>query len=355
MLLEVVSKALFAFVVLALPLVFFSEIFRVIVFQIAIILASVLYLLTIKRWSWPPLSVLGLIGLTMIQLVLIPESRQIFGYPLRLQGVFFLWHLLALFIIFRGYSLQSLPKIWILASLATLFGSIFVFPFNQAGRATGLLGEPNALAAVAIFLWPLVFYKQNRIVQLAGLGLCGGIIFFTASWSALVALTLQLLVLILLKLRWRISRVATVCLFLYLLSFSLPFLEQESTWESRQGIWQLAWQAGWKAPLIGYGFGRGLPVIHDEARQQQSPLSYEVVDSSHNLFLDYWLQGGAIGLGLLVLLCIQAVTRAVKNKDSLTFSLLLGLMTVLTFNPLSVVTLAQFWLLLGSGQSSGRR
>jgi O-antigen ligase len=73
------------------------------------------------------------------------------------------------------------------------------------------------------------------------------------------------------------------------------------------------------------------------------------VDSSHNFILDWWVQGGFIGLGILLLLLFDAFKSFIRKKEKVYIVLLLGIVSVMSFNPMSVVTLVAFWWIVGLG------
>lgn len=304
-----------------------------------------------KCLSFPKWLVLGLFLLSLTNLLLFNRPTIFFGNQFRLQGVFTFWCLL-LFSWFSGQIRSSkVPVIWPVLSLGGLVLSVFLWGQDVNSRAVGSLGEANALAGTAVFLWPFIFFKdysfKKLVVFLATIATLA-LIFLSGSRSGLVAFVLEALTLFLIKtLRVNLWWVAGVTLVFFLASLSLPLFDRARMFESRTEVWQTALLAGLESPVIGQGFGKieyALPVA---AQKLSNNLRFQYVDSAHNIFLDYWVEGGVIGLVILVTLVFLALRKFVREKKGLELVLLLGLLEVLSFNPASIVVLIYFWWLIG--------
>lgn len=286
--------------------------------------------------------------LTAYHLITTNSPNLLFGNPIRLQGTFLLWHLLALCTV---SSLMPLPKIKNIIPVVSLILTLFLaiaLEQNISGRAVGTLGEPNALAATAIFLW--VFIQKNNLLKTMSLAVTLVIIYLSKSQSAIAAVFLQLLMLTNIKF-FGLSRKLIVLIFILLaLSFSLPFY-QESLYENREKIWKVSLFAGFYNPIAGAGFGNSQQQIEKAAKYLNSPIRLNNVDSSHNFLLDWWIQGGIIGLALIIFLSVSAVFLMVKKRLVKELVALAGIITIMSFNPASVVTLVAFWWLIGQGFS----
>ena len=70
----------------------------------------------------------------------------------------------------------------------------------------------------------------------------------------------------------------------------------------RPAIWKTAWDLVGEAPWLGHGFGREIRAA-DFSALAPDP-SYPEIRHAHNVFLDQWLQLGAIGLGAFVLVLV---------------------------------------------------
>jgi len=78
-------------------------------------------------------------------------------------------------------------------------------------------------------------------------------------------------------------------------------------------------------------------------------IQYVNVDSAHNLFLDFWIQGGILGVGLLVGFLGFGVIGLMRGEQVVLLVSLLGVLTSMLFNPASIVSLVHFWFLIGQG------
>ena len=251
------------------------------------------------------------------------------GSPFRLQGgiltVFLLvWAKLA------EKAKKEIPELWAGLGLVGLVIMTAIFGFNEAGRAVGPMGEPNALAAAGLFLWPWLKGKKRW----AGVVLASWLIWMTKSESGLVGLVVELMVL---------NKFFRVGLVVFILSLGLPFLKKPVIFEDRTEVWKTAVQAGLMRPVLGWGMGKVEIGIQAAALKLQNNIRWQSVDSAHNLFLDWWVQGGIVGVGLMGI----AVYRMFKDKKTRTVAM--GVLVVMSFNPASVVTLAAFWWLVGRG------
>jgi len=294
---------------------------------------------------------------TIIQLLLPGHSTSFFGNVFRLQGVYMLWHLMLFAILSSTLSHKEIPKLVPRLSIMLLFLSIFLFGTNDAGRVIGTLGEPNALSAVAAFLFPMLFYSSKRQQRFIFAILTALIVFFSGSRSGLLAISIEAIFLLLYyKMGWSLKKVLIIPLVLLTLSLFLPFTKQnltfENRYENRAEIWQTAWAAGLEKPFFGWGFGNISLALQDTSLDLSNNLRYQFVDSAHNVFFDWFVQGGIIGAALIITLTTYSFVRLIKRKQIIELAILLGLLAVLSFNPTSVVTLLQFWWLIGQAMSS---
>lgn len=357
-------KYLTAFLLLGLPLVvlpFGVSYFEVPKVLLAEGLIDILLIWTIFRkdfslriYNKQLLALIFLVFIiSLIHLVFLPTPTTLFGNPFRLQGIFLLWHLMIWSIISSKVSLKEIPDRLFGVSLLILLAGTLLLGNNESGRAIGTLGEPNFLAATAVFLWPLVWFKAGQLAvpaRIACLLSVGIIIFLTGSKSGLLALSLQLLLLAL----WRIKllsvgKTVVVGLSLLALTLALPILEGGQTYEDRSEIWLTALAAGFEKPILGSGFGNIEQAIKQTSVTLRNNIQYQYIDSSHNLILDWWVQAGFLGLVILGLLLFDAFKGFVRQGRQLELVCLLGLLTTMLFNPVSVVNLIAFWWLIGRG------
>lgn len=285
------------------------------------------------------------------QLIFNPHGA-FFGNAFRLQGQFLFWHLL-LFSILTSH-ISKFPKIAPLFSFVGLFLGTLILGVRD-GRAFGTLGEPNALAATALFIFAFVFWSQSKsMMRIMAFVIALTIILLSGSRAGLVGFSIEIIFIFLTQfVKLAIFKSSAVCFYLILLSLTLPFFQSSGWFENRSQIWQIAFNAGFTSPIIGHGFGNIQKIIHDSAILQNSPVQYLIVDSAHNFLLDFWLQGGLVGIISILILIFLSLQHFIRHKRLLELTAFLGLMTAMLFNPVSVVNLLAFWWLIGQGFDIG--
>lgn len=297
-------------------------------------------------------------GLSIVHLVMNPTISTLFGNAIRLQGVFFLWHLLLLAYIASKTSLK-IPALVPLFSLFSLLLAAVFMNANDTNRYVGTFGEPNSLAAAAIFIWPFVFIKNaNRTLKIASLSLTVLLLFATKSESAYLAFFIQIIMLlpqVIPKIKQPIAFIAAA--FVFIFGMTVPFiarsvtidnrlLNQTTTFENRAEIWRISTEAGAKNPIIGHGFDHTLDAIHVYPNTFSKN---QILDSSHNMFLDWWVQAGLIGFAAFIFLIIASLKLLAAKKMHAHLISFAGILTALSFNPASAASLIALWWLIGQG------
>lgn len=356
---------LIAFVLFILPLIYIPfiplgfETPKVIIFETLVELICITMIMQ-NKLSRPTsrffvVCFAGVILLSFYSLLFHFSSTSLFQNPIRMQGIFLLWH----FVFWAYFSAYIVPPVSFsflpLISLGVLFLSALFLHEPVSYRSVGLLGEPNALASVAVFLFPWILFSKSVFTKKKNILFLGfaiistlGIVFLSGSRSGLVAIGIEMIVWILTKNKLFTPKIILMIgVSIIVLSLLLPFNKQQSSWEDRGTIWKIAIQAGALHPFLGWGFGNITQALHQTASNVQSPLTYVYVDSSHNIFLDWWIQGGIVGFGILVSFIIYAFKSFLQKNDGFGITLLLGLITVVSFNPASIATLVAFWWLIG--------
>ena len=304
-----------------------------------------------------PFYLLILIG--AFQLLIHQTSTSFLGNAFRGQGELLLW-ILALFAVTVSASQSRLlPRFAIPVLLfLQLIASIFIEA--KEGRAIGTLGEPNALAAFAIFVWPFVLRGNQETVHgnqknifrfvfpALSIALTVLLIIFSGSRSGFVALGIQLVFLFTSRFI-SLTKATIIALLLLLLSLLPPILDTQTLYENRGEIWRTALYAGYEHPVLGWGFGNTEVAFKDYNQKLYNNLRGYYVDSSHNFVLDWWVQGGIVGLAVLLILMFDSFKGYIYSGNRQRLVLLLGVIAVMSFNPVSVVTLVQFWWLISSG------
>lgn len=291
---------------------------------------------------------LGLIALSLIHLLFFNQPTTFFGNSFRLQGVFLMWNLIILSLISSQFKLKKLSSyIFFGLILFELLASLAISP-NLNNRAIGTLGEPNALAAFLIFLWPFLLFNSKKSLKIIGSLLVLALVILTGSRSGLIGFGIEMIFFGLIRFsKLKLNLVVLLSFALIIFSSALPFLEGFKVYESRKEIWQTALTAGTIYPVFGWGFGNTQIALNQTAKILGNNVQYQFVDSSHNFLLDFWLQAGTIGFALMILLILQVIQNFVKQKKVLETMALLGVITVMLFNPVSIVTLIAFWWLVG--------
>src|SRR5581483_8960777 len=128
-----------------------------------------------------------------------------------------------------------------------------------------------------------------------------------------------------------------------------PFIENKGPFENRGEVWKTAFLSGLEAPLVGHGFGNVEKALKETSMRIGNNIRFQYVDSSHNILLDYWTEGGILGLGLLLIFLFLSFREYIQHHEKSLLAPLLGICTVMLFNPVSVVTLVAFWFLIGQG------
>ena len=339
------------------PKVLFAEV----IIELLVIFSFLGGKISLKRTDkWPLTLMGGLFLLSLVHLVLNPTRQSLFGNIFRLQGTVLFWSLLGLTLVAQNTYFKLKEKyIYLTAFLAVGVGAL-VFGSNRAGRWIGSLGEPNALGAVMVFIFPFVFLNFKSIwIRVIGVIGVIGVINFTESKSALIAFGLELLFLGLIKVfKGQYLPGIIICSVLLVFSLILPITEriyflktntdpQNFRFEDRAQIWQISTVAGMDSPLFGTGLDSIQDQINKTAKKLNADAQYQVIDSSHNIFLDFWIWGGVLGVGLLITLVIWALKNMAQKKMVLELTVFIGLLTVSSFNPTTVSILAGFWWIIG--------
>jgi O-antigen ligase len=363
-----------AFLLFILPLIvfpFFSFAFeppKVLIAEIGIevLILQSLFLgkgIDLKKIN-PKLGVLCLLLflLSLIHLIVYPEQSNLFGNIFRLQGVMLFWHLILFAIISSQNSLSKISKQIYLISFLGIFLSSFILGDNRAGRAVGTLGEPNALAATVVLIFPFVLFSFKNIwLRVLAVVLAFIVVVLSRSTSGLLALVLETIFIQLSQIsKLQIYKTYLLILVVISLTLTLPFSNLKKQFdvspayspfefESRREIWSTAFTAGFNSPLIGSGFGSVQSKLKKTSEKLDNIIQYQTVDSSHNFILDYWIQGGLIGLLSILILIAFSIRGFLKRLAKLELTVFLGVITAMLFNPVSVVTLLFFWWLVGQG------
>jgi len=341
---------------LVLPLgVSFFETPKVILAELLIELLVLLTLFKAKfnlkfLITFPGFAVSIILFLSIIDLIFLKTETTFFGNAFRLQGIFLLWHLLAFAFISSRTELPKKACLFSLFSLIILALSVYIFGGDINGRAFGTLGEANSLAGAAIFFLPFGLTTPKKWVKFSALILVFLIILASGSRTgALGFLILTIFFGLIYIFKLKLPHAFIVALFISIMSLFLPIYAGGGWYENRAEIWYTSLVAGATSPVLGHGFGNMQSALHQTSLILNNNIQYLVVDSAHNIFLDFWIQGGFLGVLALGLLVIYSIRVFLKRNQTLELMILLGLLITLSFNPVSVSLLVGFWWVLGQG------
>lgn len=298
----------------------------------------------------------GIFALSLVHLFFFARETTFLGNIYRMQGILLLWMLIAFAVVSSRVSLEKVLHPYFLSGvLVAQFVLALLLSGEGVDRAIGSIGEPNALAAAMLFIWPFLYFSKREIpiwMKLGAMALVFLIVYISGSRSGMIAFLLQLVFVLLSRTRLSLGKGMFISLALLILTYALPFLPQSNLYEQRSEVWQAAVVAGGQSPIVGNGFGNAEYALQRAVEALGNNLRGYYVDSSHNIFLDWWVQGGILGLGVFMFLLWKTEKSFIKRKNVLHMVLLLGLLAALSFNPASIVSLIALWWLIGQGMRS---
>ncbi|MCF7820026.1 MAG: O-antigen ligase family protein [Candidatus Pacebacteria bacterium] len=346
----------------------------------------------LKTWLWPGLLLLAL-SLSSLLSVNFFHSWQ--GSYERLAGLdfylaLFLWLVLISFNIYQNKNLIKAKEIFLTIALSSLLVSIYAvsqfFGFDfmswkesaEGYRAFSTLGQPNYLGLFLLLSWPTYFYlifksrsKVNSIF--IGLALLLNLLalvlsFSRGSWLAFLLIFIAFL--------WWLAKKKNIFKpkkillgGLIILAF-LAFLSSNSMLKDRLNNffsgpavsvrWLHFQAAGSKfidKPILGHGLEHQDNLFRSDLNKKWA--LYEklniYMDRAHNVFLDYLVVGGALGLIFFVLWVYKLFQQVYfLDKDRKYFSPatffawgILGVLVALQFTFETITSQVYLWGLAG--------
>lgn len=104
------------------------------------------------------------------------------------------------------------------------------------------------------------------------------------------------------------------------LSYDLALTTPNQRFDSRLDRWQSAFGLIEKSPVIGYGAGTELGLLHEDFYARKYYNSFVNHLNAHNQYLSFWLKSGIWGLLIYLVTLVFGFKQALKNKDLLFFS-----------------------------------
>ena len=294
----------------------------------------------------------------------------------RMEGYVLLLHLGAFFLVIGSVFRELDWKRWWNTSLAASFLMIIYSLFQLAGvaqihqgstRVDGTIGNASYLAVyllVHIFIALFYFVRDKRgsgLRWLYGLLILlqTWILYYTATRGAILGLLGGLLIVALLNIRnvnrsvrhLSLGLLAVLVLIIggFFLAREAAFVKDSpvlsrftsiSTKEFKSGgrsfVWPMAWQGIKEKPILGWGQDNFNYVFNEH----YSPQMYRLepwFDRAHNIFLDWAIAGGFLGLGSYLALYVVLVWMIFKNSFSFEDkTILIGLLAAYFFHNLFV-------------------
>lgn len=298
-----------------------------------------------------------LIFLCLLALTIYDIPNTIFhfwGNDYRPQGTLVYLSLFLLFLIARKlpFNLSFASKIVSFVLPILLVTTVLIGP-RASFRFIGPLGESNALGAVILFLFPFTNFIKNKKLKITSIISAVVLILLTGSRIAILAFLIELLIVYLRKFRVIFVSGMIIGVLVFIFSIILPFLphqiptEVNMRFENRAEIWTVSYLTGFDSPIFGSGFGSVENSINKKAWEINNFVKYQTVDSAHNLILNWWIMTGGVGVLLLIILISISLKNLYQQKNWMFLSILIGLLMIQMFNPVSIVTLVHFWFILG--------
>ena len=270
----------------------------------------------------------------------------IFGYGYMIVRILSMQAKIKIYnVLFVQLALLSILLIAQYFLVSTLGESISLFQ----NRYHGTFGNPNFAGGYMAMLFAYILFAKGNTHKVYWFKplvilLCGIAIILTDSRSAILAVVISIVLYyfnIIKKIQgWiRIAFVIAICA----ISFSFIFLtidqslleKRSSEWENRSIIWKEGMQLFSKRPILGYG---------QENVQIIFPANLHFsVDNMHNIFLEYALSSGIVGLVLFVILSLLSFIKSDRARKML----FLSFFVTAFFNPLSIAQIFLFWVFLG--------
>ena len=272
----------------------------------------------------------------------------------RMMGLLTYVHLFFFFVVvsevLRSEDWENLLVcLFIAGFISSLLAFYFRFERNLSGRVTGLLGNPSFLASYTVSqivitclvlrgIWMSQYRKFAFGIAVIALPLHFSVVFLSGSRSGILSLIVGFFVVLLLlsvynrQLRyWFLGSCAVTAIAFFSirtagpvanwLPSELSYLQRvfdvsinTETFLTRRNLWGVAWDAVCEHPLLGWGFeGFSFAFLkHYDPSMYKDGLWY---DNPHNIFLEWLINGGVLGLLGFTLCFGLSFFLLWKNKD----------------------------------------
>ncbi|OGE80106.1 MAG: hypothetical protein A2660_00560 [Candidatus Doudnabacteria bacterium RIFCSPHIGHO2_01_FULL_45_18] len=302
------------FQILGIPTTFL-EILTVIFVLVAASRANQESIKKIKNLGWLNTAIFIFVLSSIVSTIISPDKTRALGQlkALVLEPILFFYAII-ISVKSKEQFYTALRWLFVSASLISLFGLLqsvssinLPLRFWGAGteirRITSIFEYPNALA---LYLGPLIgFFAtlalskyqlfKNRWVIWAGLVLMIGALLLTFSRGAWLAVTLGLLLMSISH--FGAKKTILPAMFIILIALALPTVRQRVL----LGVSDASSSAHLDLIKIGVNKIIGNPVLGNglsgfRTTQTQAQYSGEILNYPHNIFLNFWLETGLLGL-----------------------------------------------------------
>lgn len=211
------------------------------------------------------------------------------------------------------------------------------------GRIVATLGNPNFVGAYLAMALPFILCLnlKNKLLKIFLIML----IIFSAlasfSLSAILAISVILIIFTFKNFskygkKVQITSVATLIILILIIIFSFKnSIYRYSQWDNRFSIWNAGISSIIKKPLLGVGQENFELIFPREMHYK--------VDNAHNIFIEIAVSSGLMGLSVYIFIIYLSFKKAdFEQKLALLAFLIAGF-----FNPLPIVCINLFWILIG--------
>jgi exopolysaccharide production protein ExoQ len=235
-----------------------------------------------------------------------------------------------------------------------------VFQGYAGGAWQGICSHKNTLGlSVAFLLTPVFFVKRSVTLKIGYAALLLFLIVMSQSRGAWLETTGMLLFVGWLATFRRLNSkeslgfiIITTAIVIGVVVFAVThsatlatFLGKDPSLTGRTGIYSAVLESIFKHPLLGYGFG-AFWKFNPEALNIALRVNWINIGYAENGLLDLWLQIGAVGAGLVILMFAKAIRQATRLIHSPYYTARIGWFSTIIFLEI-VSNIASGWLMAG--------
>ena len=227
-------------------------------------------------------------------------------------------------------------------------------------RAISFFNHPNGfslfLVPLLAFLVPFVFdYKFSWFYKICyALGVVGLLLSLSrGGWATFVIIAaIYILFFATKKVRW--DGIGATILLIIIVS-AIPFLRSraisayigDKSTESRISLWQTGKKMVASSPLLG----KGLQGFEANFDKYNSDPTQEKINLAHNIFLNFWIETGLLGLIAFGLICLFAIYRGWRTGGLVGVGIILFVLAILIHGQVDNAYMRndlalEFWLIL---------